>query len=113
MDIGLITAFVGGVLALLSPCAALLMPAFFASTIGAGPRLLLHGGVFFLGLLVVLVPLGVGAGALGTLFVTHRWMIVLIACLTLIVLGSAHVLCFGLDPARLLPGGSRLPPHPA
>ncbi len=37
MDIGFVTAFVGGTLALLSPCAALLMPAFFASTVGAGP----------------------------------------------------------------------------
>ncbi len=113
MDIGLITAFVGGVLALLSPCAALLMPAFFASTIGAGPRLLLHGAVFFLGLLVVLVPLGIGAGALGTLFVTHREMIVLIASLTLIVLGSAQILGFGFDPARLLPGGTSLQTHAA
>src|SRR5699024_9421898 len=113
MDIGLITAFVGGVLALLSPCAALLMPAFFASTIGAGPRLLLHGAVFSLGLLVVLVPLGIGAGALGTLFVTHREMIVLIASLTLIVLGSAQILGFGFDPARLLPGGTSLQTHAA
>src|SRR5690606_16433055 len=45
MDVGLVTAFLGGALALLSPCAALLMPAFFASTAGSGPRLLAHGAV--------------------------------------------------------------------
>lgn len=106
MDIGLVTAFVGGALALLSPCAALLMPAFFAGTVGAGPRLLLHGGVFYLGLLVVLVPLGMGAGALGALFVTHRQAIVLIASAVLVVLGAAQVLGFGFDPARLLPTGA-------
>lgn len=108
MDIGLLSAFLGGVLALLSPCAALLMPAFFASTIGTGPRLLLHGAVFYLGLLVVLVPLGVGAGALGALFATHRQIIVLIASVLLIILGVAQVLGFGFDPSRLLPNAADL-----
>ncbi|RBM22743.1 cytochrome c biogenesis CcdA family protein [Streptomyces sp. PT12] len=108
MDIGLLAAFVGGTLALLSPCAALLMPAFFASTIGTGPKLLLHGAIFYLGLLIVLVPLGIGAGALGTLFVTHRQAIVLIASLVLIVLGAAQALGFGFDPSRLLPPGADL-----
>lgn len=104
MDIGLIAAFVGGILALLSPCAALLMPAFFASTVGTSPRLFLHGAVFFAGLLLVLVPLGVGAGALGALFVTHRDVIVLVASIVLIVLGIAQALGFGFDPSRLVPG---------
>lgn len=108
MDIGLITAFIGGALALLSPCAALLLPAFFASTLGAGPRLLLHGAVFYTGLLLVLVPLGVGVGALGALFVTHRATIVLLASLILVGLGVAQVLGFGFDPARILPGGNTL-----
>ena len=51
MDIGVLGAFLGGALALLSPCGALLLPAFFASTVGSGPRLALHGAVFYLGLL--------------------------------------------------------------
>ena len=104
MDIGFVTAFVGGTLALLSPCAALLMPAFFASTVGAGPRLLLHGSVFYLGLLVVLVPLGIGAGAVGTLFLTHRAEIIMVASAVLILLGTAQALGFGFDPSRVLPG---------
>lgn len=108
MDIGLLSAFLGGVLALLSPCAALLMPAFFASTVGSGPRLLAHGAVFYVGLLLVLVPLGVGAGAVGALFVTHRQEIVLAAAVLLIVLGIAQMLGFGFDPARLLPGATDL-----
>lgn len=108
MDIGLISALIGGVLALLSPCAALLMPAFFASTVGSGPRLLLHGTVFYFGLLLVLVPLGIGAGALGAIFVTHRQAIVLTASAILIVLGIAQILGFGFDAARLLPGGTDL-----
>ncbi|WP_109474489.1 cytochrome c biogenesis CcdA family protein [Ornithinimicrobium cavernae] len=108
MDIGLVSAFLGGVLALLSPCAALLLPAFFGSTVGAGPRLLLHGAVFYVGLVLVLVPLGVGAGALGSLFVTHRQAIVLGSSILLVVLGVVQVLGLGFDPARLLPGGHQL-----
>lgn len=108
MEIGLVAAFVGGVLALLSPCAALLMPAFFASTIGAGSRLALHGAIFYGGLLVVLVPLGVGAGALGALFVSHRQAIVLVSSVVLVALGIAQTLGFGFDPARLLPAGADL-----
>lgn len=108
MDIGILSAFLGGILALLSPCAALLMPAFFASTVGAGPRLLVHGAVFYLGLLLVLVPLGIGAGAVGALFATHRQAIVLAASVLLVLLGIAQMLGFGFDPARLLPGAAGL-----
>ncbi|HLS45539.1 MAG TPA: cytochrome c biogenesis protein CcdA [Ornithinicoccus sp.] len=108
MDIGLLSAFLGGALALLSPCAALLLPAFFASTVGSGPRLLLHGSVFYVGLLLVLVPLGVGAGAAGALFVTHRAAIIVVASVVLVLLGLAQLLGLGFDPARLLPGGSQL-----
>lgn len=108
MEIGFVAAFVGGVLALLSPCAALLMPAFFASTVGTGSRLALHGAIFYGGLLVVLVPLGVGAGALGALFVSHRQVVVLVSSVVLVVLGIAQTLGFGFDPARLLPAGADL-----
>lgn len=108
MDVGLLSAFVAGALALLSPCAALLLPAFFASTVGSGPRLVLHGAVFYSGLLLVLVPLGVGAGALGSLFATHRQEIVLGSAVLLVLLGLAQAAGLGVDPARLLPGGSRL-----
>ncbi len=105
MDIGLVTAFLGGMLAILSPCGALLLPAFFASTVGAGPRLLLHGSIFYLGLLLVLVPLGVGAGAIGTLFLTHRALVIGIASGILVVFGLLQIFGIGFDPARLLPGG--------
>ena len=108
MEIGFVAAFVGGVLALLSPCAALLMPAFFASTIGTGSRLALHGAIFYGGLLVILVPLGVGAGALGALFVSHRQVVVLVSSVVLVALGIAQTLGFGFDPARLLPSGADL-----
>lgn len=108
MDIGLLSAFIGGSLALLSPCGALLLPAFFASTVGSGPRLWLHGVVFYVGLVVVLVPLGIGVGVVGSVFVTDRGVIIIAASVLLIVLGAAQVLGFGFDAARLLPGAGTL-----
>ncbi|WP_082819435.1 cytochrome c biogenesis CcdA family protein [Brevibacterium linens] len=104
MDISLISAFIGGILALLSPCAALLLPAFFGSTVGAGSRLILHGLIFYVGMLLVLIPLGMGAGTLGALFTSHRDAIVLVASVILIVLGIVQFLGFGFDPAKMLPG---------
>ena len=108
MDIGLLSAFLGGILALLSPCAALLLPAFFASSVGAGPRLLVHGLVFYLGLLTLLVTLCLGVGFIGGLLTTHRQAIVVLSSLVLIVLGIIQLFGHGFDLSRMLPGQSAL-----
>ena len=73
MLVGYAGAFLGGMAAILSPCAALLLPAFFAYAFGGDrARLLGRTGLFYLGLLLTLVPLGLGAGALGSLVTVHR-----------------------------------------
>lgn len=88
MDIGYAGALLGGMAALLSPCAAMLLPSFFALAFGSSrARLLGRTGLFYAGLLATLVPLGVAAGALGTLLATHRSLIALIGGVVLIVLG--------------------------
>lgn len=56
MEIGLLAALLGGALALLSPCGALLLPAFFAATVGSRGTLLAHAAVFYLGMALLLVP---------------------------------------------------------
>lgn len=108
MEIGYVSAFIGGVLALLSPCSALLLPAFFASTLGARLRLLVHGGVFYVGLLITLIPFGLGLGALGSLIVTHRGLIIAIASALLVLLGLAQTFGLGFDLSRLMPGAAAL-----
>ncbi|EXF24712.1 cytochrome C biogenesis protein [Nesterenkonia sp. AN1] len=108
MEISLITAFLGGMLALLSPCSALLLPAFFASTIGARLTLLVHGGTFYLGLVLTLVPLGLGLGAVGTLFIDHRQALIAATSGLLILLGLAQMLGWGFDFSKALPGTHRL-----
>ena len=108
MEVGLLTAFLGGALALLSPCGALLLPGFFASTVTSRAALLPHALVFYLGLAVTLVPLGVGAGALGALVVGHRTLLIGLTSAVLVLLGALHALGLGFDLSRLLPGFDRL-----
>lgn len=59
--IGYLAALLGGLLALLSPCSALLLPAFFAYSIDSTSRLLARTGIFYAGLASTLVPLGAAA----------------------------------------------------
>ncbi|MEV4222076.1 cytochrome c biogenesis CcdA family protein [Nonomuraea sp. NPDC049725] len=92
MDIGLLGAFLGGVLTLLSPCSAMLLPAFFSYAF-AGPRALLaRTGVFYLGLITTLVPLGVLAGTLGAFVNEHRFTFVTVASIVVIALGAVMLL---------------------
>jgi cytochrome c biogenesis protein CcdA len=80
-------AFAGGVLALLAPCSALLLPAFFAYAFANRTALVRASGVFLLGLCTVLLPLGLVASVAGSLFIEHRQLTILVAGLVLIVLG--------------------------
>lgn len=103
IDIGLLGAFIGGILALLSPCSALLLPAFFAYAFSTPTQLIARTTVFFLGLAAVLVPIGVGAGAVGSFFTTHRD--------TLITAGGAVVMILGVFV--FFGGGFRIGPSMA
>lgn len=88
MTIGYAGAFLGGMAAILSPCAALVLPAFFAYAFGQ-QRAKLFGrtALFYLGLLITLVPLGLAAGALGGLLSTHRQTLSLVGGIVLIIFG--------------------------
>src|SRR5699024_832892 len=106
--ISLLTSFLGGVLAPLSPCGALLLPAFFASVIGQRMRLVLHGGVFYLGLVITLVPLGLGLGAVGNLLTQYRNALIIVTSVILMLLGLAQAAGFGFDLSKAFPGAGSL-----
>lgn len=78
-DLGYVGAFVGGLLALISPCGALLLPSFFAYAFASRLHLLARTLVFYLGLAAVLVPLGVGSSLASQLFYGHRDQLVTVA----------------------------------
>ena len=56
VEVAYLAAFLGGVLSLLSPCSALLLPAFFAYAFQSRRRLLAKTVVFYVGLATTLVP---------------------------------------------------------
>ncbi len=86
-------------LTLLSPCSALLLPAFFAYAFSAKTRLVARTALFYAGLLSTLVPLGVFAGALGSLVTQHRHVLVAVAATLVILLGAAQILGIRLPAA--------------
>jgi cytochrome c biogenesis protein CcdA len=100
-------AFLGGALALLAPCSALLLPAFFAYAFASRTALVKATLVFFLGLCTVLLPLGLAASLAGRLLIEQRQLTILVAGTVLIALGVWEVLGRGLQvvPASWLPAG--------
>lgn len=80
-------AFFGGLLSLLSPCSALLVPAFFAYAFQSRRELLSRTLVFYLGLAAMLVPLGMGSSVVGMLFFGHRQTLILVSGILIIALG--------------------------
>ncbi|PTR28678.1 cytochrome c biogenesis protein CcdA [Rhodococcus sp. OK519] len=101
-DIGLLGALLGGLLSLVSPCSALLLPSFFAYAFDGVGRLATRTAVFFAGLAAVLVPLGAGLGAMGSLLTRHRETVTTVSGFVLIVLGVATVFGkgFAFAPAQ-------------
>lgn len=101
MEIGYAGAFLGGLAVLFSPCAAMLLPSFFAYAFGSTPgRLLGRTGLFYAGLLLTLVPLGIAAGSLGAYLATHRALLAAVGGVLLVLLGILQIL--GLNVS--LPG---------
>jgi cytochrome c biogenesis protein CcdA len=91
-EVGLLAAFAAGVLALLSPCSALLVPSFFAYAFATRTAQLLRTLAFYVGLLLTLVPLGVGASAASSLFYGHRQLLIAVAGWSIIALGVLMIL---------------------
>ena len=87
MTVSFAAALVGGLATILSPCGALLLPAFFAYAFTSRGALAIRTGVFFLGLLLALVPLGAAMGTLSTLIATHRYEIAVGAGILVIIFG--------------------------
>ncbi|WP_026410822.1 cytochrome c biogenesis CcdA family protein [Actinomadura oligospora] len=99
--VGYAAAFLGGLLTLLSPCSALLVPAFFAYSFTDHTRLVGRTAVFYLGLCLTLVPLGAAGAAAGRLLYGHRDLLIGIGGWTVIALGVAQILGLGFGLTRL------------
>ena len=100
LEISYLTAFVGGILSLLSPCSALLLPAFFAYAFQSRKDLLAKTAVFYFGLAATLVPLGMGISAVSRLVYGERNTLIVVSGAVIIFLGVLQLLGRGFK----LPG---------
>ncbi|MEU2184098.1 cytochrome c biogenesis CcdA family protein [Streptomyces thermolilacinus] len=112
-NVGYLAAFLGGLLALVSPCSALLLPAFFAYSIDSRARLLARTGIFYAGLATTLVPLGAAGSLAGRFFYGNRDLLVTTGGWLIIALGVAQVLGMGFAPRRLAEASGRIRPTTA
>ncbi len=89
----LITAFIAGVAALFAPCCiTVLLPAYLGSIFRQRRTVFLMTFIFFLGLLAVFLPLGLGVAGIGQFFSTYHNIIYIAGGLFLLLLGSSILL---------------------
>ncbi|MFE0132232.1 cytochrome c biogenesis CcdA family protein [Streptomyces sp. NPDC059037] len=112
-DVGYFAAFLGGLLALVSPCSALLLPAFFAYSIDSTSRLIARTGIFYAGLATTLVPLGAAGSVAGRFFFGHRDQLVLFAGWLIIALGVLQIVGMGFASRRMAELSGRIRPTTA
>src|SRR3989338_9777680 len=88
-----IAAFFAGVAALFAPCCVtVLLPTYFASIFKQRSTIFLMTFVYFLGLLTVFMPIGLGVSAITQLFATYHNIIFSLGSLFLIFLGLTLLL---------------------
>lgn len=88
-----IASFFAGVAALFAPCCVtVLLPTYFASIFKQRSTIFLMTFIYFLGLLTVFMPIGLGASAVTQLFSTYHNVIFTFGSLFLILLGLTLVL---------------------
>lgn len=109
-QIGVLGAFLGGLLAILSPCSALLLPSFFAYAFDGLGTLLARTGIFFLGLAAGLVPLGAGVGAFGSAITTYRSQTTFVSAWIIMAFGVMILLGkgFNLGLAQRIAGATAI-----
>src|SRR3989344_1182922 len=97
-----ITAFIAGMAALFAPCCiGVLLPAYLASVFKTKSKILLMTFVYFLGILTIFLPLGLGVAALGSFFNDNHSLF--------FALGGAFMLLLGIS--LLLGKSIMLPVH--
>lgn len=92
-----IAAFLGGILTILAPCAVMVLPAFFSYAFQGARALIGRTALFWLGLVVALVPLGAAFGASGAFITEHLTLFSRIAAGVVIVFGLLEI--FAIDIA--------------
>lgn len=84
----ILTSFLAGAVALFAPCCiSVMLPAYFASSFGTKRALIAMTFVFALGLGLIILPIALGAAALGGLIVSHHFEVYLVGGVLMVGLG--------------------------
>lgn len=97
INTSLLTAFFAGVAALMAPCCiTVLLPAYFASIFRQKTKVFFMTFVFFLGVLIIFLPLGLGFGGIGRLFARAHDLVFFFGGVFMLLL--AGTMFFGFHP---------------
>lgn len=89
----LITAFIAGFAGLLAPCCVgVLLPAYLGSVFKTRTKIFLMTFVYFLGILTIFLPLGLGIAGLSSFFSSNHTFIFTAGALFMIFLGAMMLL---------------------
>lgn len=106
----ILASFLAGAVALFAPCCiTVLLPAYLASTFREKRNVLKMTMVFFAGIAVVLIPIGLGAAGLAQIFQNFHMELYIAGGLLMILFGFLSVMGKGLTilpmPKRIAPKG--------
>ncbi len=88
-----ITAFIAGAAALFAPCCiGVLLPSYLASVFKTKTKIFLMTFVFYLGILTIFLPLGLGIAGLSTFFSGNHQLLFTIGGLFMLALGASMLL---------------------
>ena len=88
-----ITAFIAGAAALLAPCCiGVLLPSYLGSVFKTRTKIFLMTFVYYLGLLTIFLPLGLGIASLGSFFSSNHAIFFTIGGLFMLALGTSMIL---------------------
>lgn len=88
----LLTAFFGGMVALLAPCCvSVMLPAYLATGLGQRRRIIAATMVFAAGVATVIVPIGLGASAIVSLVSGHHFAVFMVGGLAMAIGGVAVI----------------------
>jgi len=91
----IVAAFITGIAALFAPCCVtVLLPAYFASVFRERSKIFLMTFIFFLGVLTVYIPLGLGVAALGQFF--NRFHNIILSVGSVFLIGMGVMLLTGV-----------------
>lgn len=94
MPVSSLIAFVGGALTIFAPCAAMLLPSFFAYAFSSTRVMLARTGVFSLGVVLALLPFGAFAGTFGHFLRDNSATVSFVAGAVVVTLGLMQIFGF-------------------